>query len=139
SQAGRAISSSRNHCVDSWRTVGVVALAQIQPPHSRWIIQASARTSVVHFLFVETTFCENARDCLPRRSVVEEGRSRRFKTPHYRGQSQSPPAHRRRLQTSNICFGSWRSGRLFVYHYIAENRLLQFLQRAISEGRVALG
>src|SRR5207249_2126390 len=98
SQAGRAISSSRNHCVDSWRTVGVVALAQIQPPHSRWIIQASARTSVVHFLFVETTFCENARDCLPRRSVVEEGRSRRFKTPHYRGQSQSPPAHRRRLQ-----------------------------------------
>src|SRR5207247_8509120 len=72
--------------------------APIQAPQFRARILGSARTSVVHFPLVETTFCDTARDCSPRRSVVEEGRSRRFKTSHYRGQSQSPPAHRRRLQ-----------------------------------------
>src|SRR5205807_1851741 len=37
SETGRAISSGRDHRVDPRRTAGVVALAQIQTPHSRWI------------------------------------------------------------------------------------------------------
>src|SRR5205814_2750201 len=43
SRTGRAISSSRHHCVDPRRTVGAVALAQIQAPHSGRIIRSEAQ------------------------------------------------------------------------------------------------